>query len=128
MPTRRAPCSCSQGLSRFLETLEDIAFARRLSAHVEPQYGTWCPQRCNGRHVVSWVLDVSVRGLFVETEEPAPTSWIGIFSFPRFHAPIFSVKILTLAQISLSHSNRDHPQPLEFSLATLLRWILLLIY
>jgi len=71
--SRKSPVLLA-GLSCFQETLQDLPFARRLSARVGPQCGTWVQKRCNGRNDVPCVLDVSVRGLFIETELPAPVS------------------------------------------------------
>ena len=46
--------------------------SRRLSSRVESIDGVWVYWQCNGREELSRVLDISMRGIFIETPKEKP--------------------------------------------------------
>ena len=46
--------------------------SRRLSSRVEIVDGVWVYWQCNGREDLSRVLDISMRGIFIETPKQKP--------------------------------------------------------
>jgi hypothetical protein len=46
--------------------------SRRLSSRVEILDGVWVYWQCNGREDLSRVLDISMRGIFIETVKEKP--------------------------------------------------------
>jgi PilZ domain len=53
-----------------MKSLQQPAYARRLSSRASTRDEVWVYWRCNGRDEVSRVRDLSTKGLFLETEEP----------------------------------------------------------
>jgi hypothetical protein len=53
-----------------MKSLQEPAYARRQSSRVNTGDDVWVYWRCNGRYDVSHVRNLSVKGLFLETEEP----------------------------------------------------------
>jgi hypothetical protein len=53
-----------------MKSLQQPAYTRRLSSRVNAGDDIWVYWRCNGRDDVSRVRDLSMKGLFLETEEP----------------------------------------------------------
>lgn len=47
-------------------------YSRRVTSRVKTPDGVWVYWRCNGRADVSRVRDLSLRGLFLETQDPRP--------------------------------------------------------
>ena len=48
------------------------AYSRRVTSRVKTPDGVWVYWQCNGRADVSRVQDLSLRGLFLETQDPRP--------------------------------------------------------
>ncbi len=53
-----------------MKSLQQPAYARRLSSRLNTGDDVWVYWRCNGRDDVSRVRDLSMKGLFLDTEEP----------------------------------------------------------
>jgi hypothetical protein len=53
-----------------MKSLQQPAYARRLSSRASTGDDVWVYWRCNRRDDVSRVRDLSTKGLFLETEEP----------------------------------------------------------
>ena len=53
-----------------MKSLQQPAYARRLSSRLNTGDDVWVYWRCNGRDDVSRVRDLSMKGLFLDAEEP----------------------------------------------------------